>query len=64
MCVRTLPPPSSLSRSFGQGIELSNPLAARALEQDAAKAGTESYFSERAGFRSLTAQSTVGGAKK
>ncbi|GBF99181.1 U4 U6 small nuclear ribonucleoprotein [Raphidocelis subcapitata] len=50
---------SSLAFTPVQGIELSNPLAGRGPESDAAKAGTESYFSERAGFRSLTAASAV-----
>ncbi|KIY92177.1 U4/U6 small nuclear ribonucleoprotein Prp31 [Monoraphidium neglectum] len=54
---------SSLAFTPVQGIELSNPLAGRGPEVDAAKSGTESYFSERAGFRSLTAASAVAGRK-
>jgi len=50
---------SSLAFTPVQGIELSNPLAGRAPALDAAKGGTESYFSEKAGFRSLTAASAV-----
>lgn len=55
-CARANPvcPPS-----VRQGIELTNPNAGRGPEVDAQRAGTESYFSERAGFRSLTAQSAV-----
>jgi hypothetical protein len=46
-CRAPSPPPPNI-----QGIELSNPLAGRGPEADALKSGTESYFSERAGFKS------------
>ncbi|KAI8469084.1 MAG: U4/U6 small nuclear ribonucleoprotein [Monoraphidium minutum] len=54
---------SSLAFTPVQGIELSNPLAGGAPELDAGRSGTESYFSERAGFRSLTAMSAVAGQR-
>ncbi len=35
-----------------QGIELTNPLL-QAQQEDAQRSGTESYFSEYSGFRSI-----------
>ena len=36
-----------------QGIELTNPLLAKQQEEEKERSGTESYFSEYSGFRSI-----------